>query len=162
MCSVFQKCYFRINLSRGKGLIFLSGGFSSFNCGSYEKNTPVSHGDLFFIAAAPGVVYAIRNAVVEIFNCLFRQNKAQISGGALYVTGRKLIIKSSVFEDNVAVPKLFNHRTAGGAIFAVTESIIDVQNSSFKRNFATISGGAICASGKKLLIKSSVFNNNTV
>ena len=154
--------YFRINLSRGEGLISLSEGFSTFNSSYFERNTPVGHGVLLSIAAVRGVVYAIRNAIIEILNCLFKQNKAQISGGALYVTGKKLVVKSSVFEDNAAVPKLFNHRTFGGAIFAVTESIIDVQNCSFKRNVATNSGGAIFASGKKLLIKSSVFNNNTV
>ena len=154
--SAFHKCHFQNNLSAGSGLLFLSGGFITFKNSHFEKNTLVYNHN---IKAKGGVIYATTNSVVEIFNCSFKKNEAAHAGAAVYTTGRKLFIKSSLFEHNTAFssPKGF-----GGAICSFTASVTDISGSTFTGNKAGSYGGAIYHWKANLLfIRTSSFVNNT-
>ena len=153
--NIFQKCNFENNLSTGSSLIFLLGRFTSFRNSHFEKNTQWAK-DVINIMG--GTVYAANNATVEISHCSFRRNKAKNHGGAIFAIGKKLLIRSSLFEYNAAVPK-FSGRSYGGAIFA-NVSVIEILSSSFTGNKVLYGGGAIYMLGKKLLIKSSLFKYN--
>ena len=170
----FHKCYFRHNLSTGKGLIFLAEGFSDFKNNFFERNTPISE---YYAARAfksykttmykyitdiaGGVIWATTNSTVNILNCSFKANAATRSGGAICMRGRKLIIKRSLFEHNV-VTGTFPAYSGGGAIFSDTNSVADISNCLFVRNKATYSGGAIYFKGKEIFLKSSLFEWNSV
>lgn len=66
-----------------------------------------------------------------------------------------LIIENSSFIKNNA-PKYYN----GGAIF-ISESNVNVSDSTFDSNTAYFSGGAVCFQSGKMTIDNSKFNNNS-
>ena len=107
-----------------------------------------------------GAVGAGDNPTVSILNCSFQRNEAKHAGGAIYTYGKELIIRSSLFKDNIAVSQ-YRAKTFGGAICAAAQCSIGVPNSSFKANKAAYAGGAIFTLGKKLVIESSLLEYNS-
>ena len=100
------------------------------------------------------------HSFIDILNCSFKRNKAVSGGGAIYTTGMKIVIKSSLFEYNTVEGK-YTVGPHGGAICAAnTYSFADILNYLFKRNKATQNGGAFHMAGKYIVIKSSVFEHN--
>ena len=147
--SVFTNCYFVNNLSAVNGSIHLTGGCTSFKENSFVNNTAVN--------VMGGVIYAAADSVTEIANSSFKGNRALLAGGAIFSSGRKLSVTSSTFELNTASSEF----GFGGAISLSPKVDSEISNSSFKSNAVNYRGGAIFCQGKKLLIKSSSFIENT-
>ena len=143
--SMFHKCYFKDNLSTCKGLIVLTGGISIIKHSYFEKNTLVGKN----IAYTTSIITA--NSTIQILNSTFKRNKVPRAGGAISVFGKRLVIRSSLFQYNTA--------RFGGAIFAFITSTVEISSCSFIGNEAKV-GGAILTNGKLLVIKSSLFKSN--
>ena len=79
------------------------------------------------------------------------------SGGAVAFFGLTLTLNGSSFDNNTA----FGRHGTGGALFTYLYSACSIVGCSFKRNKASIAGGAISYFGNKLFITSSVFRNNS-
>ena len=151
-------CSFSRNkAARHGGAICANGRKLIINSSSFEQNTAVGE---YIGKTEAGAVYVNIHSIVEILNCLFIKNKATYLGGSMLTRGKKVVIKSSVFEYNSAVNK-YPGDASGGAISAFDNSDVEILNCSFKGNKATDSGGAVHIQGKKLVIKSSLFHNNT-
>ena len=146
--SIFYKCHFRNNLSSASGLIYLAGGCSRIKNSYFERNSilkPFTMG---------GAVFAF--STVEILNCSFKfnGNEGTFAGGAIGTVGRKLMIKSSIFEYNTA--------HFGGALYLRVTSVTEISRSVFKGNKAKRFGGAIFNYKAELCIKKTSFDDNTV
>ena len=100
-----------------------------------------------------GAVYTTSSAVLTNFvNCIFENNTADKSGGAIYAYS-KAIVTGSHFYNNFAL-------NFGGAIFFNQESS-EVNSSEFIRNKALKSGGAVYISNRFCVVNNSIFKNNT-
>ena len=87
------------------------------------------------------------------FRFFIRGKTAAYFGGATSIVGKKLTVKSSLFEHNAGVQY-------GLAIYAKNNCVIIVLNCLFQRNKATRSGGAIDSTGLKTVIEDSSFDKN--
>ena len=88
-----------------------------------------------------GALY-ISNSNITVLQCLFKENTATFSGGAIIMLKTRGSFVNCTFERNSA-KGLPDKKTAGGAISSHDRSYITVQQSLFKENTATYSGGAI-------------------
>ena len=88
-----------------------------------------------------GALY-ISNSNITVLQCWFKKNKATYIGGAIIMLKTRGSFANCTFERNSA-KGLKHKKTAGGAIFSADRSHITVQQSLFKENTATDSGGAI-------------------
>ena len=149
--SIFHNCLLRNNWGTGNGLIFLAGRSSTLRNSYFAKNTLMA---LSTVNTVGGVIFASTGSTVEILNCSFKQNKAPSAGGAIFTNGKKLIIKSSLFQYNATVSKY----AAGGAVSAYN-SVVVILNCSFKRNWATLRGGAIYTERATVILNSRFKNN---
>ena len=93
-------------------------------------------------------------------NCHFRNNLAT-GNGVIFLAGGSCTLKNCYFEKNTPLTKN-SVNTMGGVLYANTGSTVEILNSSFKGNWATLYGGAIYTQGKKLIIKWSSFQYNAV
>ena len=94
--------------------------------------------DSEFLNNLDGSLY-IKNARTKIYRSQFINNSATASGGAIVHREGVLTIYDCEFKNNSA-------RTGhGGAIDSVSTNPLVVYHSTFQRNFATASGGAISA-----------------
>lgn len=103
-----------------------------------------------------GSIYASLPPDMYIRDCLFEHGVAYADGGALWVANARLTIKRSSMQDCTAL-------TSGGAIAAVSGSMIAVFDSDFTLNDAgTQGGGAIsCVACELALFNNTLFANNT-
>ena len=145
--SVFEKCHYIDNLSKGNGSISLIGAVSIFKYSHFRNNTAGWHG---------GIIYASALLVLKILNCFFQENAAHLAGGAIFVSAEKLIIRRSSFEHNIVSGSLGR----GGAIFSHVTTRCEIFMSFFIRNLATLDGGAICNCRTKPFIKRSLFKKS--
>ena len=88
-----------------------------------------------------GALY-ISDSNITVLHCLFKENTATYSGGAIAMQKTRGSFVNCTFERNSA-KSLLNKKTVGGAISSRDRSNITVQESLFKENTATYSGGAI-------------------
>lgn len=90
----------------------------------------------------------------EVNNCIFRQNSAGTSGGALYFAGASSTVSNSSFEGNDAVN--------GGAIYS--SSTMVVSHSNFTQNTATDGGAyySVASSTEPANIVDCTFDSNSV
>ena len=88
-----------------------------------------------------GALY-ISNSNITVLQCWFKENRATYIGGAIIMLKTRGSFANCTFERNSA-KGLKHKKTAGGAIFSADRSHITVQQSLFKENTATYSGGAI-------------------
>ena len=103
---------------------------------------------------------------VSILNSDFSKNSAEGDGGAIYFLGL-LQILGSRFEENWALLATFfsdsesdslsEVRGSGGAIYGET---IEITDSTFDANFASVNGGAINLLDGDLTVKDSTFDGN--
>ena len=101
---------------------------------------------------------------VSILNSDFSTNSSQGDGGAIYFLGL-LQILGSRFEENWALlafsdsesDSLSEVRGSGGAIYGET---IEITDSTFDANFASVNGGAINLLDGDLTVKDSTFDGN--
>ena len=151
--SVFDKCHFENNLSVVGLILIFSGEFSTLKNCLFRKNSPLK-----ISLARSGPIYAGLNSFFEIIDCSFKGNEAR-EVGIIHSDGKKLVIKSSLFENNAAVNR-YAGKASGGSIMAGFNCDAEIVNCSFIANKATHSGGAVTFLGKKLIIKSSIFEYN--
>ena len=84
----------------------------------------------------------ISNSNITVLHCLFKENTATYSGGAIIMLRTRGSFVNCTFERNSA-KSLLHKKTSGGAICSGDRSNITVQQSLFKENTATYIGGAI-------------------
>lgn len=182
---VIRDCYFENNYARTEpGCVN--------NCGvAVIYNTTFINNRAFWWA---GAIHTHGGANTTIYNCEFTDNVAGWNGGALYtyswlqvynstfrgnkcytnagggaigackyLNTPKIYIVDSLFEDN---SNLASNDSAGGAISIMDEGSIQVYNSTFIKNYATV-GTAIKASAEQdygtpsVIIEGNKFINHT-
>lgn len=92
----------------------------------------------------------INHGNLKIDQTSFYENHA-VSGGAVFNNGI-LQLSDSVF--------IGNYGKDGGAIYSLEKSF-NVTNCSFKNNYATGAGGAICKNGGIMNVNSTIFTGNS-
>ena len=97
---------------------------------------------------------------ITIKQCLFKENAATSSGGAIAILHISLLLKNSTFVKNTVRTLARNGR--GGAIDSFRNSNITVQHCLFKENAATMSGGAISLTKTHGLFENCTFVDNAV
>ena len=158
----FKECIFS-NISSRLGIFSLSksiiGFFNKTNAIHSELNG-FNHGSVYLHSAEGilqtctfhnntingqygmgGALY-ISNSNITMLHCWFKENTATFIGGAIIMLKTRGSFANCTFERNSA-KGLKHKKTAGGAIFSGDRSNITVQQSLFKENTATYSGGAI-------------------
>ena len=111
---------------------------SFVNC-TFERNSAKS---LTNKKAAGGAIFSNDRSNMTVQQSLFKDNTATFSGGAIHIQKTRGSFVNCTFERNSA-KSLTSKKTAGGAIFSHDRSNMTVQQSLFKENTATYSGGAI-------------------
>ena len=111
---------------------------SFVNC-TFERNSLKGLPDKISFG---GAICSLHRSNITVQQSLFKENTATYSGGAIHMQKTRGSFVNCTFERNSA--KCFpNKKTAGGAISSKDRSNITVQQSLFKENTATYSGGAI-------------------
>ncbi len=157
---VIRSCHFsdNYNLYRG-GAVTLSGSSPTiFGC-VFERNIGTGAG-----------IYTAANSLIQIENCLFRNNWGGDSGGALSVNhGSKVNLINSIF--------VHNHASVGGALFVYSShnTTVTAQNciwwgngfldANNNINFSQVAGRLFYVSGAdpntaEVKVANSVFWNN--
>ena len=89
-----------------------------------------------------GAISSGDRSTITVQQSLFKENTATFSGGAIHMQNTRGSFVNCTFESNSA--KSLPHKMVyGGAISSGDRSNITVQQSLFKENTATFSGGAI-------------------
>ena len=135
-----QQCLFKENTATisGGAITMLKTQGSFVNC-TFEKNSAKS---LQVKMAFGGAISSRDRSNITVQQSLFKENTATNSSGAIYMQKTRGSFVNCTFERNSA--KSLPHKIAfGGAISSGDRSNITVQQSLFKENTATISGGAI-------------------
>ena len=121
------------------GAIYMQKTRGSFvNC-TFERNSAKS---LPHTKPAGGAIFSHDCSNITVQQSLFKENTATYIGGAIYMQKTRGSFVNCKFERNSG-KSLPHKKTAGGAIFSLDWSNITVQQSLFKENTATYSGGAI-------------------
>ncbi len=100
---------------------------------------------------------------IFICNCTFVGNTAT-GGGAIYAVGMSLSLENSHFTNNSAVQHKDILTGVGGAIFYSSNNkndSLEISESSFMDNHASIGGGAILCADSLTKIQGSVFITNS-
>lgn len=107
-----------------------------------------------------GAAIAGNGSEIEIERCLFENNVATLTGGAINLHSDSIIIKNSTFRNNQAV---FGTSSAGGAVFLEADSLT-IEGSTFTGNTAA-HGAAVLFNDDRsfysLSIVNSTFTGNT-
>ena len=111
---------------------------SFVNC-TFERNSAKS---LLNKMAYGGAISSLHRSNITVQQSLFKENTATFIGGAIVMKKTQGSFVNCTFERNSA-KSLLNKKTAGGAILSSDRSNITVQESLFKENTVTYSGGAI-------------------
>ena len=111
---------------------------SFVNC-TFERNSAKS---LPHKMTAGGAICSCDCSNITVQQSLFKENTATYTGGAILMQKTRGSFVNCTFERNSA-KSLPHKKTAGGAICSDDCSNITVQQSLFKENTATFSGGAI-------------------
>eukprot|EP00741_Cyanophora_paradoxa_P000304 tig00000403_g295.t1 len=121
----------------------LSGG-SVVRCSAHDRTRRRANDSESPLQPSRGAGLFLWNADSAVNGTLFRENRADSSGGGVYVggdAGRPTALEAVTFLDNAATD-------AGGAVFAGTNAALSVAGpSTFRRNAAQ-SGGALWLEGQ--------------
>ena len=133
-----EQCLFKENTANyGGGAISMKETRGSFvNC-TFERNSVESRSQRNGYGGAVG---AIINSHLTVHDCLFKENTANYSGGAILMEETQGSFVNCTFVDN-AVRKL-QGTTFGGAISSINGSFSRMTQCFFKKNTATFYGGA--------------------
>ena len=177
----FKECIFS-NISSRLGMFSLSssiiGSFNKTNAIHSELNG-FNHGSVYLHSTEGifrtctfhnntingqygigGALY-ISNSNITVQQSLFKENTATFTGGAIHMQKTRGSFVNCTFERNSA-KSLPNTKTAGGAISSNDRSNITVQQSLFKENTATYSGGAIHMQKTRGSFVNCTFERNTL
>ena len=111
---------------------------SFVNC-TFERNSLKGLSDKISFG---GAIFSCDRSNITVQESLFKENTATYSGGAIHMQKTRGSYVKCTFERNSA-KSLLNKIAGGGAIFSGYRSNMTVQESLFKENTATHSGGAI-------------------
>ena len=129
---------------------------SFVNC-TFQRNTAKG---LKHKKMAGGEIFSGDRSNITVQQSLFKENTATYSGGAIHMQKTRGSFVNCTFERNSA-KGLKHKKTAGGAIFSGHRSNITVQQSLFKENTATYSGGAICMQKTRGSFVNCTFERNS-
>ena len=140
------------------GAIHMEKTRSSFvNC-TFERNSAKS---LPHKMVYGGAISSGDRSNITVQQSLFKENTATYSGGAIYMEKTRGSFVNCTFERNSA--KSLPHKAVyGGAISSFDRSNITVQQSLFKENTATYSGGAIDMQKARSSFVNCTFERNSV
>ena len=141
---IVQSCKFIANVHTGYsigGALYLSQSVLKAVNSTFQENQ-----------ALYGAAIGARQTNVNINDCFFMNNRAQI-GGVLYGDGRSIVtVESSVFDGNAAGIR-------GGA-FYLTQSNLTICTSIFERSTAQQGGVIESQQSESIAITNSTFQNN--
>ena len=123
----------------GGGAIDMQKTRGSFVNGTFERNSLKGLSDIISFG---GAISSGDRSNITVQQSLFKENTATYSGGAIHMQKARGSFVNCTFERNSA-KSLLNRKEGGGAISSHARSNITVQESLFKENTATYSGGAI-------------------
>ena len=111
---------------------------SFVNC-TFERNSEKSRPHKMVYG---GAISSGDSSIITVQQSLFKENTATYLGGAIHMQKTRGSFVNCTLERNSA-KSLLNKKTAGGAIYSSDTSNITVQQSLFRENTVTYSGGAI-------------------
>ncbi len=117
-----------------------------FKNGKYFKNKFDGEND------GGGAIYALPKSSIEIYHCIFLENKSRESAGAILNRSEYLKINTIRFENNYS-------RNKGGAILNENSSV-EMTKCDFIKNFSECCGG-IYNVNSQLKMCEAIFNNNS-
>lgn len=143
-CLNLVDCEFTDNSTNRSGGSILNNGYINI------KNTNFLNND----STDGGCINNQKSGVLDIINCIFKNNSLK-SGGGVIINWGDVCINDSKFENN------FSKGRNGGCITNQITGIIDLNNCEFKKNLATEDGGTIFNLGCLSICESKFFNNQT-
>ncbi len=151
--STIDGCIFKNNYAESEGAILVTGSNDVISNSQFINNQAGRYG---------AAIYSWAGADnIKVDNCQFRGNTANSLGGAILFVGKNCQISNSLFENNKASSLL----SFGGAICLENSGDhTSITNCTFKKNSASIRGGAIYWMGeesKKAIIADSTFERNS-
>ena len=105
-----------------------------------------------------GAMY-ICSSNITVRQCLFKENTATCSGGAIKMVKTRGIFVNCTFEKN-SVKSRLQKAAFGGAISALDNSHLKMHQCLFKENTATCIGGATYIKKSESLFESCIFERN--
>jgi len=129
------------NNSAKENIIYSNNSIININESNINNNTVNKYGSIY-----------TTNSSIDINDSRLCNNHATM-GGAIYSIDSDIEINNTIFSSN--------HAKCGGAIFHMGNTLLNINNSSFYNNTATVyEGGAIYGMYPYLYIESSNFTNN--
>lgn len=129
------------NNSAKENIIYSNNSIININESNINNNTVNKYGSIY-----------TTNSSINIDDSRLCNNHATM-GGAIYSIDSDIEINNTIFSSN--------HAKCGGAIFHMGNTLLNINNSSFYNNTATVyEGGAIYGMYPYLYIESSNFTNN--
>ena len=137
------------------------------NC-TFEKNSAETSGAVFTLDTSHltghsygGAIHLVRNKDLIVQQCLFTENTATYSGGAIKMIKTQGIFVNCTFEKN-SVKSRLQRDDFGGAVCALDNSHLTMHQCIFKENTATYTGGATYIQKSHSLFESCIFEKNKV
>ena len=153
------QCSFKDNTATGiGGATYIQKSQSLFESCIFERNkVNILNQDI-----RGGAISAIGAGTnITMKQCLFKENTATYSGGAVYIQESQSLFESCIFERNKV--NSLNEDTRGGAISANSAGTnITIKQCLFKENTATYSGGAINMRKAQGSFVNCTFDRNSV
>ena len=153
-----KQCLFKENTAnRSGGAISMQETRGSFvNC-TFERNSVENRSQGHGYG---GAVDATNNSHLTVHHCLFKENTATYSGGAISMSETRCSFVNCTFERN-SVESRLQRGDFGGAVCALSNSHLTVHHCLFKENTANHYGGATYIQKSHIDIKQCLFKENT-
>ena len=111
--------------------------------------------------ATGGAINLVINSNLIVQQCLFKENTATYSGGAIFMQETRGSFQNCTFDRNTVKSRRQKH-DFGGAICALDNSHLTMHQCIIKENTATYSGGATLIKESHSLFESCIFERNKV
>ena len=154
---IVQQCLFIENTATFTcGAIFMQETQGSFEKCTFDRNSATSHLQKRNFG---GAICALDNSHLTMHQCIFKENTATYSGGAIFMQKTRGSFEKCTFDRNSATSYL-QERNFGGAICALDNSHLTMHQCLFKENTATYVGGATYIQESQSLFESCIFERN--
>ena len=112
------------------------------------------------IFSSSSIISFHSNSTVSFVGCHVKNNLLVGKYGAIYLSAARASFTNCTFENNIVIGQ---YDGAGGAISAVSGSILHIKQCVFKRNRAKLYGGAVfLRETRHCSLESCIFENNVV
>ena len=108
-----------------------------------------------------GAIFSIRSSDITVQQCLFKENTATDSGGAIFMQETRGSFENCTFDRNSIKGRL-QKQGFSGALCALVNSHLTMHQCIFKENTATDSGGAIFMQQTRGSFENCTFDRNSV